>query len=108
VCKYIVPQGYPSDPVRNRAVDLGKVPALDSLRMYFAAVNEVGGKIMLTGSRAIAFVGIAETITAAGEIAERAACCVEGPVEHRRDIGTDALVQQRVDHLRALRAARPA
>lgn len=107
VCKYVVPDGYPDQPVKDILIDLSEVPAeSDQLRIFRAAVKPapVGNhdKLMLTGSRAVAFVGIGETLAEAEAIAERAASAVRGPVFHRRDIGTEELVQRRVEHLAAL------
>jgi phosphoribosylamine---glycine ligase len=114
VCKYIVPQGYPNKPVSGdqARVDLSSVPKESaSLRIYHAAVEPVAGanagsanEVIMTGSRAIAFVGIADTLPEAEAITERACGAVQGKVFHRKDIGTAALVQQRIDHMHALRA----
>jgi phosphoribosylamine--glycine ligase len=114
VCKYIVPEGYPNKPVTGAVVDLSHVPKeSESLRIYPAAVEPAAGgssgssdssdRLVMTGSRAIAFVGIADTLADAEAIAERAVTAVQGPVFHRKDIGTSALVQKRVDHMHALR-----
>ncbi|MGA7385844.1 MAG: hypothetical protein WBW81_14475 [Methylocella sp.] len=61
-----------------------------------------GVDMYLTGSRAVAFVGIANTLFEAEKIAEDAASMVEGPVFHRRDIGTAELIQKRVDHMHGI------
>jgi phosphoribosylamine---glycine ligase len=109
VCKYIVPQGYPGAPVTGAIVDLSQMPKESaSLKIYNAAVEPAPGgaanQLVMTGSRAIAFVGIADTLPDAEAIAERAVNAVQGKVFHRKDIGTAALVQKRVDHMHALRA----
>jgi phosphoribosylamine--glycine ligase len=111
VCKYVVPKGYPGKPIRQDDISLDaakKVPGLDErLRMYYAAVSEKNGKLYLTGSRAVAFVGIANTLFEAERIAEEAASLVEGPVFHRRDIGTAELIQKRIDHMRRIEGHLP-
>ena len=56
----------------------------------------------MTGSRAVAFVGRGASISDAEKIAEDACNTVTGTVRHRTDIGTDALVQKRIDHMDAL------
>lgn len=104
VCKYIVPEGYPEESVKDVAIEL---PDIDNsgpnLRMYFGAVGRgKGDEVVLTGSRAIAFVGIGATLAEAERAAERGASSVRGPVFHRKDIGTAALVQRRVDHVNAI------
>jgi phosphoribosylamine--glycine ligase len=104
VCKYVVPIGYPSKPSAGERLDMSMVPEeSDELRTYYAAVAKRHDGLYLTGSRAIAFVGVAPTLRKAEQIAERAADSVHGPVRHRHDIGTQALIDQRVEHVRRLR-----
>ena len=105
VCKYVVPEGYPDNPLRNRRIDVTNVPKeSEKLRIYYAAVEERDGKCYLTGSRAIAFVGIGKDLSEAQAIAEEAACAVQGPVIHRKDIGTYELIEQRIAHMRSFHA----
>lgn len=103
VCKYVVPEGYPTVSTRG-AVDLQEVwPLLnDDLRMYYAAVDDRDGHLALTGSRALAFVGIGRNVAEAEQLAEKGASSVRGPVRHRSDIGTTELVQKRVQHMHDL------
>jgi len=102
VCKYIVPDGYPSHPVKGLAI--GNIPeASDHLRVYYAAVNDgPNGSLLMTGSRALAVVGIGDSLAEAEKLAEDAACRITGPVFHRRDIGTGRLIQRRIDHMKAV------
>lgn len=101
VCKYAVPKGYPDEPVRNVAIDISAVK--DKCHLYLAAVNAIEGKIYATGSRTAAYVGVADSISAAEEIAEKEIRGVAGPLFHREDIGTDRVIQQRIDEMRKLR-----
>jgi phosphoribosylamine--glycine ligase len=107
VCKYIVPEGYPDNPVKNAPIDLSRVPAeSEKLRTFFAAVDKGDdGVYRLSGSRAVAFVGIGANVAEAERIAENAACAVRGPVYHREDIGTRELIAKRVAHMRALHSS---
>ena len=103
VCKYVVPNGYPENPLKGARIDLSAVPAESPhLKIYRAAVEEREGALYMTGSRAIAFVGIGATLAEAEIIAERAASAVKGPVFHRRDIGTSDLIQKRIEHMMSL------
>lgn len=103
VCKYVVPSGYPDRPVKGARISLASVPEeSDRLRYYFAAVDERSDGLFLTGSRAIGFVGIGANLAEAEASAEEAASAVEGPVYHRRDIGTRELISRRCDHMREL------
>ena len=90
VCKYAVPRGYPDDPLKNVLVDISKIKNIEQL--YLGAVNKVDGKIYATGSRTAAVVGIAETIFAAEEMAEKEIQRISGPLFHREDIGTYELI----------------
>jgi phosphoribosylamine---glycine ligase len=106
VCKYVVPEGYPDRPVRGQRISLARVPKpSERLRLYFASVEPTADGLTLGGSRAIGFVGIGADLDEAERIAEAAASAVEGPVYHRRDIGTRALVAQRCEHVRRLGAS---
>jgi phosphoribosylamine---glycine ligase len=104
VCKYLVPEGYPERPLRNVPVEVpdGEPWAAEGARMYYAAVRESGGQVVLSGSRAFAFVAAASTVSAAAAIVDRALPTIRGPLIHRRDIGSAELLDKRVQHLRRL------
>jgi phosphoribosylamine---glycine ligase len=102
VCKYTVPQGYPNAPIKDVAIDICAVK--NKSRLYLSSVNAVDGKIFATGSRTAAYVGVADTISAAEEISEKEVRGIDGPLFHREDIGTDRLIQRRVDEMRKLRS----
>lgn len=102
VCKYVVPQGYPTHRVRGVPLE---IPApSDDWRMYYAAVQLEADRVMLTGSRALCFVATGSTVEEASLKAERGAAAVGGPVYHRRDIGTSALLAKRVEHMNKIRS----
>ncbi len=101
VCKYAVPEGYPDAPRKDVVIDISAVK--NKCRLYLASVHAVDGKIYATGSRTAAYVGVADSISAAEEIAEKEVCGISGPLFHRNDIGTDRLIQRRVDDMRRLR-----
>jgi phosphoribosylamine--glycine ligase len=101
VCKYIVPEGYPENPVKGEKIEIGQVP--EGVKMYYASVDEREDGIYMSGSRALAFVGIADTISEAEKTAASALSSVSGKVFYRDDIGTDALIQKRIDHMKELR-----
>ncbi|TIE12114.1 phosphoribosylamine--glycine ligase, partial [Legionella pneumophila] len=102
VCKYAVPDGYPDNPLRHVEIDISAVEPKDTL--YLAAVNFKDGKLYATGSRTAAYVGIANTISEAEEIAEQQIKNIKGPLFHRKDIGTSPLINTRVEVMRRLRA----
>lgn len=103
VCKYVVPEGYPENPVKNVPVELDPSKVPEGVKTYFGSIDESDGKLMLKGSRAIAFVGIADTIAEAQYLVEEAMKAVSGPVFHREDIGTAKLLAERVEMMDTLR-----
>lgn len=105
VVKYLVPIGYPEKPSAGNVISLNEKKIWDSgAKCYYASVYEKDGKIYTTHSRAVAVVGINDTLSGAEEKAEEACEFISGPVWHRKDIGTNLLVQKRVEHMRRLRA----
>jgi phosphoribosylamine---glycine ligase len=103
VCKYAVPEGYPTDPEAGAKVRVDEESAGDAL-LYYASVDEREDGIYTTTSRAFAVVGLADSITEAEEIAEDAlAVAGEEGLHVRHDIGKADLVQQRIDHVNELR-----
>ena len=101
VCKYAVPEGYPDNPVKGEPIDVSKVKNLDGL--FYASVDFKGTSLVEAGSRTIAMVGVADTISDAEALAEKEVSSISGPLFHRTDIGTDEIVQKRVDHMNSLR-----
>lgn len=99
VCKYVVPEGYPEAPVTGSPVTIGEV---GHALLYYANVTQEGGHLITQSSRTLAFVGRGDTLAEAESIAEAAASAVTGRVRHRRDIGTAALLQKRIDHMKEL------
>jgi len=111
VCKYAVPDGYPTDPEAGAEVTVDEASAAASAEgsdgealLFYASVDEREDGIYTTTSRAFAVVGLAETITQAEATAENAlAIAGEEGLRIRHDIGKQDLVQQRIDHMAELR-----
>lgn len=113
VCKYAVPAGYPDMPKKDTLIsvsadgliaDAHTGPASD-LIVYYSSVYEKDGDVYTTGSRAVGVVGLADSLDAAERKAQEALDTqIKGELFFRRDIGTSALVQKRIDHMNALRA----
>ncbi|GAB3664274.1 phosphoribosylamine--glycine ligase [Halopiger thermotolerans] len=103
VCKYAVPEGYPTDPEAGAKIKVDEESAGDAL-LYYASVDERDDGIYTTTSRAFAVVGLADSITEAEEIAEDAlAVAGDEGLHMRHDIGKPDLVQRRIDHMNELR-----
>ena len=101
VCKYLVPAGYPENPVKDSIIEIGDT---GDVMLFYSSVYEEAGKVYTTGSRAIAVVGIAQAIADAERIAAHGLSAIRGDLYARSDIGTAALINQRVEHAARLRA----
>ena len=103
VCKYAVPDGYPTDPDAGAKVTIDADSAGDAI-LFYASVDDREDGIYTTTSRSYAVVGIDDTTEGAEQIAEDALqrAGTEG-LRVRHDIGTPDLVQQRIDHMNEIR-----
>ena len=101
VCKYAVPEGYPDEPIKGAEINLSKIKNQESL--FYASVDVQNGVLVEAGSRTIAVIGIDNTIKGAEKIAEKEISKIEGPLFHRKDIGTSSLIQKRIEHMDSLR-----
>lgn len=104
VCKYVVPNGYPEKPVKDAAIDVRAVDQT-KVKLFYGSVDDVSGQLILQGSRAVGVVATGATISAAEQIVETEINKITGPVFHRSDIGTEALVNSRVTMLKKIRHA---
>jgi phosphoribosylamine--glycine ligase len=124
VCKYAVPEGYPTDPKSGALVKIDEESVASAVQaratekssgdeprdsagdaiLFYASVDERDDGIYTTTSRSFAVVGVAGSITEAEAIAEDAlAAAGEEGLRMRHDIGKPDLVQQRIDHMADLR-----
>ncbi|MBN2157202.1 MAG: phosphoribosylamine--glycine ligase [Candidatus Lokiarchaeota archaeon] len=101
VCKYIVPEGYPTNPVKNQPIQVDE-KSLDELGIlyYYASVDKRGEKVVTTGSRTMGLLGIGSSLNEAEKKAELATQFVKGPLYHRKDIGTQELLEKRIAHMK--------
>jgi len=111
VCKYAVPDGYPTDPEAGAKVTVDEEGAREIASeydgeaiLYYASVDDREDGIYTTTSRSFAVVGVADSITEAEEIAEAVLSeAGEDGLRMRHDIGKPDLVQKRIDHMAELR-----
>jgi len=100
VCKYVVPAGYPTNPKPTEiTIEKDQINAT----LFYASVDEHDGTIVTTTSRALAVLGVADTIDDAEQQAERALQFIKGDVFARHDIGKKELVQSRIEHMKRIR-----
>ncbi len=113
VCKYAVPAGYPTDPTAGAEVTVDET-TIDEVNathaeanaeamLFYASVDRRDGAIYTTTSRSFAVVGLGDTITGAERVAEAALAGVEDGLRIRHDIGTESLIERRIDHMTELR-----
>ena len=103
VCKYAVPDGYPTDPTAGARVGVDPESAGEAL-LFYASVDAREDGVYTTTSRSFAVVGRGETVTEAEAVAEDALeRAGEAGLRVRHDIGTAGLLQRRIDHMDDLR-----
>lgn len=102
VCKYAVPKGYPDQPQKNIVLD----DALLDLNIgyFYGAVDMQEEHAVATGSRTLAFVGVADTIGAAEQLAERHMQKIKGAFFYRKDIGTKEALHSRINMMNEVRS----
>lgn len=106
VCKYVVPKGYglpadhPDAASSKAKIEVGNV---GKARLYYSSVDKKDDGLYLSSSRAIGIVGIADTLEEARNITAEGVKAVKGPVAYREDIGTDTLIQKRIEHMQKIR-----
>ncbi|ASJ11622.1 phosphoribosylamine--glycine ligase [Thermococcus thioreducens] len=100
VVKYLAPKGYPLNPIKGVRVQVDEEAIVEAgARIYYASIDE---NFTLLGSRAIAVVGIADTLEEAGRIAEKAVPHVKGELFYRGDVGTRESVEKRIRLMKEL------
>jgi fusion protein PurCD len=97
VCKYVVPLGYPENPIKGEKIDISELHG-DWDDVYFGSVDKTDDVNLLTlkGSRAIAICCTGQTISQAEENVEKLIEKITGPLFHRPDIGKSQYIQTKV------------
>ncbi|WP_418282527.1 phosphoribosylamine--glycine ligase [Halorubrum sp. DTA98] len=102
VCKYAVPDGYPTDPDAGARIAVDEESVGDAL-LFYASVDAREDGLYTTTSRAFAVVGRGDSIAAAEAEAEAALAAAGDRVRIRHDIGRSELVESRIEHMDELR-----
>ncbi len=104
VCKYVVPAGYGTKSKAGVRVDVDEAGiAKAGAELFWASVDERADGVYTTSSRALALVGVADTLPKAEATAEAGLAQVRGEVYVRHDIGTARAIQRKVERMRQLR-----
>jgi phosphoribosylamine--glycine ligase len=85
VCTYLVPNGYPLNPVKDEPLEID--PSVNE-DIYYASVYRLKKDIKTTSSRAIALVTTGENLENAKELNEQKISKIKGNLFFRKDIGT--------------------
>ncbi len=102
VCKYAVPDGYPTDPNSGARIAVNEESVGDAL-LYYASVDEREDGLYTTTSRSFAVVGRGDSIAAAEAQADAALSAAGDRVRIRHDIGKPELLDRRVEHMDEIR-----
>ena len=102
VCKYAVPEGYPTDPDSGARISVDEDTVGEAL-LYYASVDERPDGLYTTTSRSFAVVGRGDSIAAAEAQVDAALSAAGDRVRIRHDIGTPELLDERVAHMNDLR-----
>lgn len=105
VCKYAVPDKYPNTEANDTIVtiDEEKINDLDAEVYYAAVYSDENDDIKLTSSRAIAVLAVRDTISESEKACEEAINYINGEVYHRRDVATEALLNEKIEHMKEIR-----
>lgn len=105
VCKYVVPDKYPNTEANDTIVtiDEEKINDLDAEVYYAAVYSDENDDIKLTSSRAIAVLAVRDTISESEKACEEAINYINGEVYHRRDVATEALLNEKIEHMKEIR-----
>jgi phosphoribosylamine--glycine ligase len=86
VCVYLVPEGYPNALRKDSPIRIGD---LRRSELFYASVYEDSGEVRTTGSRAVALLAKAGTVSEARLRVYSDVSRVEGELFFRRDIAAD-------------------
>ncbi len=101
VVKYIAPKGYPADPIRGIQIQISEDKIREEgAKIYYASVDE---NFTMLGSRALAIVGIADSLEEAEKIASAGIKHVKGEIFYRADVGTKESIAKRIELMKTIR-----
>ncbi|MHB1708270.1 MAG: phosphoribosylamine--glycine ligase [Thermoplasmataceae archaeon] len=93
--KYIVPNGYGSDPQPGSLeVELANMP--EDLQIYYASVSGTPERVQMTSSRALAVIARSETIESASDSVEENMWRIKGDFYVRHDIGSREFLKEKM------------
>lgn len=104
VCKYITPPEYPEKLNQTLEIELDeKDIRKNGVGIYYSCGEDGKGSLNVGSERGIAFLAKEESIIKAGNAVESAISAVKGNFHHRKDIGTESLIEEKIKIVDALR-----
>ena len=95
VLKYIVPPGYGIKPRETELLIKDRIET-DNFKIYYSSVSGTLNNVITTKSRALALIGIGDTIYEASDIVEDNLKYITGDYYIRHDIGTEAMMKGKI------------
>jgi phosphoribosylamine--glycine ligase len=95
VLKYIVPPGYGIKPQETELAIKDGIES-ENFKIYYSSVSGTLNKVKTTKSRALALIGIGDTIYEASDIVEGNLKYISGDYYIRHDIGTEAMMKGKI------------
>jgi len=106
LCKYLVPQEYPEKSVKGLSFTIDEeVINKNNLSIIYASVKKSDSGLETLGSRTMAIAGLDEKIYQLSDKIENFLKEIE-PLQfrHRHDIGSKAVIEKRIQHMKSIRA----
>ncbi len=95
VLKYIVPPGYGIKPVET-TLNIKPGSETDNFKIYYSSVYGTMDTVKTTKSRALALLGLGDTIHEASNIVEDNLKNIKGDYYIRHDIGTESMISRKI------------
>lgn len=102
VLKYIVPRGYGSSP-KLGYLTVPKFSKTDNGRLYYATVKGTLSNVEMTTSRAIACIGISDSIPESSAIVDEMVTRIGGDFYYRKDIGREEYINSKIARMNVIR-----
>lgn len=103
VCLYLVPESYPAGKAIGDEVEIG--PIGDDLWLCYGSIDRTEeGALVTAGSRTAALVATGRTIAEARRQVLDSIGVITGKLRYRSDIGSDVLLDKRIEHMSRLRS----
>ncbi len=101
VVKYVAPKGYPTNPIKGVKLQINEDKIREEgAKVYYASIDE---SFTMLGSRALAIVGVADSLEEAEKIASHGIKHVNGEIFYRTDVGTQESIEKRIMIMKKLR-----